>query len=67
MAREEEWHNPREEGGGMGSKGTPWPLYLQFYNHTPGNGMLQLYLSLVRLQLDYAASIWFSHMKIGER
>ena len=38
-------------------------LYRQFYNHTPGNAMLQLYLSLVRPHLDYAASIWSPHMK----
>ena len=38
-------------------------LYRQFCNHTPGNAMLQLYLSLVRPHLDYAASIWSPHMK----
>ena len=38
-------------------------LYRQFYNHTPGNAMLQLYLSLVRPHLDYVASIWSPHMK----
>ena len=31
-------------------------LYRQFYKHTPSNAMLQLYLSLVRSHLDYAAS-----------
>ena len=38
-------------------------LYRQFYNHAPGNTMLQLYLSLVRPHLDYAASIWSPYMK----
>ena len=33
-------------------------LYRQFYNHTSSDAMLQLYLSLVRPHLDYAASIW---------
>ena len=33
------------------------------YSHTPGIAMLQLYLSLVRPHLDYAASIWSPHMK----
>ena len=38
-------------------------LYRQFYNHTPGNAMLQLYLCLVKPHLDYAASIWSPHMR----
>ena len=35
-------------------------LYRQFFNHTPSNAMLQLYLSLVR---PHPASIWSPHMK----
>ena len=37
-------------------------IYRRFYNFTPGNSILQLYLSLVRPHLDYAASIWSPYL-----
>lgn len=33
-------------------------VYRRFYNSTPGGSLFQLYLSLVRLRLDYASAIW---------
>ena len=40
----------------------PGLLYRRFSNFTPGNSILQLYLSLVRPHLDYAASIWSPYL-----
>ena len=38
-------------------------LYGRFYNNAPSNSLVQLYLSLVRLHLDYASAIWSPHVK----
>ena len=37
--------------------------YRQFYNNSPSNSLVQLYLSLVRPHLDYASAIWSPHVK----
>ena len=37
-------------------------LYRRFYHFTPSNSILQLYLSLVRPHLYYAASIWSPYL-----
>ena len=37
-------------------------LYRRFYNNAPGSAILQLYISLVRLHLDYASAIWSPYL-----
>ena len=36
-------------------------LYRRFYNHSTSEVMLQLYLSLVRPHMEYAAAVWSPH------
>ena len=38
-------------------------LYRRFYNNCSGDSLLQLYLLLVRLHLDYASAVWSPHLK----
>ena len=37
-------------------------LYRNFYKHIPGTMLLQLYKSLVRPHLEYAAAVWSPHL-----
>ena len=37
-------------------------LYRNFYKHIPGAMLLQLYKSLVRPHLEYAAAVWSPHL-----
>ena len=38
-------------------------LYRKFYNHTTSEAMLQLYISLVRPHVEYAATVWSPHLQ----
>ena len=38
-------------------------LYRRFYNHSTSEVMLQLYLSLVRPHMEYAAAVWSPHLQ----
>ena len=38
-------------------------LYRRFYNHSSNECIKQLYLSLVRPHLDYAAQVWDPHLQ----
>ena len=38
-------------------------LYRKFYNHITSEAMLQLYISLVRPHVEYAATVWSPHLQ----
>ena len=38
-------------------------LYHRVYNHSTSEVMLQLYLSLVRPHMEYAAAVWSPHLQ----
>ena len=38
-------------------------LYRQFYHHTDQETVLQLYVSIVRPHMEYAAPVWDPHVR----
>ena len=39
-------------------------LYRRFYNYAEGDTLKQLYLSLIRLHLEYACPVWDPHTRL---